>query len=85
MKRLTYRGDKRGQIKTGEILGPDAHGIYHEITAVAYHAITDQTHVQTRHATQPGQNQQRIRYYGGTHNPPPPQHHDQPEDTIEPQ
>lgn len=80
MKQLKFPGDQRGNIAAGDIMGPDAHGLYHEVTAIHYHNITDRTLVETRkHAP----NGQRIRYYGGVNNPPPPQHQPITDDTVQ--
>jgi hypothetical protein len=77
MKCVKYRGDKTGDIRPNDILGPDAHGLYHIVTGVQYEAPF--TIVETRkHA-----GNQRVRYYGGVNNPPPPQHDSDPVDTIE--
>jgi hypothetical protein len=91
MKRLKYRGDKTETIAHGDILGPDADGIYHEVTNVLFDQGDGVTVVETRHhapnweLTAPGAEppRKRIRYYGGRGNPPPPEHKPAAADNIE--
>lgn len=43
-----YRGDKRTQLAPGTRLGPDAHGVMHEVVEATYDETTDRTRIRTR-------------------------------------
>lgn len=57
-----YRGDKRDQLTRGTRLGPDAHGVMHEVTDVSYDETTDRTTISTRKLELEGT---RLKFQGG--------------------
>ncbi|GAS94384.1 uncharacterized protein RMCC_1350 [Mycolicibacterium canariasense] len=59
---MSYRGDQTEQLAPGTRLGPDAHGVMHEITSARYDEATDTTKVTTRKLEVTGQ---RLRFQGG--------------------
>lgn len=87
MKQIKFRGDHTGELHLGDVLGPDAGGVYHRVIAVRFEYPF--TIAETRHIvateTQAAPQGRRIRYYGGVNNPPPPQHEPITDDTVEPQ
>ena len=59
---MSYRGDKREQLAPGTRLGPDAHGVMHEVTEATYDETTDRTSIRTRKLEIGGT---RLRFGGG--------------------
>lgn len=59
---MNYRGDKRDQLPPGTRLGPDADGIMHEVTDVAYDESTGVTRIRTRKLEIADH---RLRFVGG--------------------
>jgi hypothetical protein len=45
---MNFRGNKIEQFMPGTRLGPDAHGIQHEVTSATYDKATNTTKVRTR-------------------------------------
>ena len=60
---MSYLGDKTAELTPGTRLGPDAHGVMHEVIDSAYDKSTNRTKVRTRKLELGGG--QRLRFEGG--------------------
>lgn len=60
---MSYRGDKTAELTPGTRLGPDAHGVVHEVTSSSYDEASNTTKVATRKLELGGG--QRLRFEGG--------------------
>lgn len=59
---MNFNGDKRDEMTPGTRLGPDAHGVAHEVIEATYDAATNRTKVRTRKLETEGS---RLRFVGG--------------------
>lgn len=62
---MRYPGDRRGEVKVGECMGPGADGFFREVTSVTYDGRRNRTLVTFKRVHVELDEGRRLVYYGG--------------------